>query len=532
MTRAALPLLLLLAACSSDPPAQVSTAASPATSAVPVATSAAVDAGLTDAGVTDAGGVDGGGVVDAGAADSRPRLGAVAQTWIYAGKKKEGKIGYLRAGTAVVLREEAPSEKPRKGDAGGCKSGRWWSVEPRGYVCDDETVTRDLDGPLFRALALAGPKEGAYPFDYAFSTHAPMYGKVPVAKELRKGEQRMRPVADLVKIRKNTAGHEDLAEQKVLPPDGALPSFLADHAMSPMPPGKKKPAVVRKDIPYGSMLSFSRAFEADGRTYLLSPDLTLIPADRMRPFRRTSFHGVAIDASSPLPIAWFRKEPRAKLRRAANGAFEDTGQRWAKQTFVGLTGTTVDEGGQSYLETREAGLFVKASDATVVGPPDELPQGVGEEERWIDVSLGKGTLTLFVGRKATYSTLMSPGAGGLTPKASLTIPELVGAALTPLGMYRVSVKHKAAQMTSEDKPDPEGFWIADVPWVQYFRPPFAIHAAYWHEDFGRPKSGGCVNLSPEDAKVVFEFTEPKVPPTWWGAVARKDTPGTWIVIHK
>jgi hypothetical protein len=49
------------------------------------------------------------------------------------------------------------------------------------------------------------------------------------------------------------------------------------------------------------------------------------------------------------------------------------------------------------------------------------------------------------------------------------------------------------------------------PWVQYFRSPFAIHTAYWREDFGQPKSGGCINLSPEDAHVVFELTDPPVP---------------------
>lgn len=479
------------------------------------------------------------GVIDAGAGtedkqDKRPRLGSIAPTtWVYAGKKRESKIGYVRAGMAVALLDPAPSEPPRKGSRGGCKSGRWWSVAPRGFICDDETVTRDLESPLFRALAVAGPKADANLFEFAFSTRAPMYGKLPVAAEQRKAEKRLRAVADLAKIRKSTAGHEDLAEQRAVAKDGETPEFLADHAPSPLPPGsKKKTGLVRKEIPYGSMLSFSRAFEAEGRTFLLSPDLTLIPADRMRPFRRTGFHGVAIGEATQLPIGWFRREPRAKLRRAPSGAFEDTGERWAPKTFVALTGTTIEEGGAAYVETREKGLFARANEVSVVSAPDAPPGGVGADEKWIDVSLGKGTLTLFVGTRATYSTLMSPGAGGVTQSASMTVEELVRAALTPLGIYRVWVKHKSAQMTSEDKPDPEGFWIADVPWVQYFRPPFAIHAAYWHEDFGKPKSGGCVNLSPEDAKVVFEFTEPAVPEGWWGSMARKDEPGTWIHIHK
>ena len=106
------------------------------------------------------------------------------------------------------------------------------------------------------------------------------------------------------------------------------------------------------------------------------------------------------------------------------------------------------------------------------------------------------------------------------------------AAFTPLGSYRIAVKHRAAQMTSEAKPDPDSFWIADVPHAQYFRAPFAIHAAYWHEDFGSPKSGGCVNLSPEDAARVFDWTEPALPPTWGGIIARRSKLGTRIVIHR
>ncbi|MBI3205748.1 MAG: L,D-transpeptidase [Myxococcales bacterium] len=44
--------------------------------------------------------------------------------------------------------------------------------------------------------------------------------------------------------------------------------------------------------------------------------------------------------------------------------------------------------------------------------------------------------------------------------------------------------------------------------------PFALHAAYWHDRFGEPKSGGCVNLSVRDAKWLFDWTAPHVPETW------------------
>ena len=55
---------------------------------------------------------------------------------------------------------------------------------------------------------------------------------------------------------------------------------------------------------------------------------------------------------------------------------------------------------------------------------------------------------------------------------------------------------------------------ADVPWTVYFKRPYAIHASYWHEDFGQRKSGGCVNLSPIDGRRLFAWTEPRLPAGW------------------
>ena len=50
-----------------------------------------------------------------------------------------------------------------------------------------------------------------------------------------------------------------------------------------------------------------------------------------------------------------------------------------------------------------------------------------------------------------------------------------------------------------------------MPFVQYFTEGFALHGAYWHDDFGTPRSHGCVNLAPVDAAWLFRFTDPEVP---------------------
>ena len=60
----------------------------------------------------------------------------------------------------------------------------------------------------------------------------------------------------------------------------------------------------------------------------------------------------------------------------------------------------------------------------------------------------------------------------------------------------------------------EEFELQDIPYVQYFEGGYALHAAYWHDDFGKPRSHGCINLAPEDARRLFFWTEPKVPPGW------------------
>jgi lipoprotein-anchoring transpeptidase ErfK/SrfK len=50
--------------------------------------------------------------------------------------------------------------------------------------------------------------------------------------------------------------------------------------------------------------------------------------------------------------------------------------------------------------------------------------------------------------------------------------------------------------------------LPGVPWNLYFTAGGAvIHGAYWHNNFGRPWSHGCVNLTTEDAKKLYNWAE-------------------------
>jgi lipoprotein-anchoring transpeptidase ErfK/SrfK len=77
------------------------------------------------------------------------------------------------------------------------------------------------------------------------------------------------------------------------------------------------------------------------------------------------------------------------------------------------------------------------------------------------------------------------------------------------------------------------YQLRDVPYIQYFAAGQALHAAYWHDVFGKPRSHGCVNLSPIDAHRVFMWTEPAIPDGWHGLnTGDENGVGTTVILHE
>ena len=105
-------------------------------------------------------------------------------------------------------------------------------------------------------------------------------------------------------------------------------------------------------------------------------------------------------------------------------------------------------------------------------------------------------------------------------------------------MTEGDTKGKVAPSASTDPPRQvrrgEGtFELRDVPYVEYFEAGYALHAAYWHDVFGKARSHGCVNLSPVDAHRVFLWSDPPVPDGWHGVISGQDAgEGTMVSVHK
>lgn len=156
--------------------------------------------------------------------------------------------------------------------------------------------------------------------------------------------------------------------------------------------------------------------------------------------------------------------------------------------------------------------------ADAAEPPDEAQEG----EHWIDVNLEQQTLVAYEGTRPVFVTLVSSGR-----RTREQDPEQWE---TPTGIFRVKSKHLTSSMDGDSAIDGP-YSIDDVPYVMYFHAAYALHGAFWHNLFGRPKSHGCVNLSPIDSRWLWRWAGPSIPDGWHGAYPHDDNPGTLIVIR-
>ncbi len=409
-------------------------------------------------------------------------------------------LGGIRPGASLplVTSEMAPG-------GGHCSS---FAEVERGYVCVGPRATLNMDSRWMRESRWTTPAPGILPYHYAMSTGVPLLAR-PVPADQMKWKVGPREVP---KARGWSTGHDELVEDAPIEPNGPIPDFLRDGGQVPTPWGEPK-GVYFKMAPRGTMIAYTRAFEAFGETWVLSSDMHVIPARGLKHYRVSTFHGVELGKGVELPIAWMRRRARPKWKKTADG-FEPTGETWAKKSFVALTGVEERHDKMRFLETREPGIFIERSDATQVVARPKPPWEVHGTGKWIHIRVNLGTFTLYEGAKPVFTTLMSPGQ-----KDS-----------TPYGRYVLESKHWFSAMSAESG-EPKQFWIAAVPWTQYFKRPYAIHAAFWHEDFGERKSGGCVNLSPIDAKRVFDWTEPELPDGWDTVGAIGPNSSTFVLVE-
>lgn len=151
-----------------------------------------------------------------------------------------------------------------------------------------------------------------------------------------------------------------------------------------------------------------------------------------------------------------------------------------------------------------------------------LASASSSEERWIEVDLSEQKLIAREGDEVFLETSVSSGLPH-TP--------------TPTGEFRIWTKLRYTKM--EGGSGKYYYYLPNVPYTMFFEGSgipsykgYGLHGTYWHNDFGTPRSHGCVNLPTKIAEKLFYWTGPVLAEK--KSVVRSDSsnPGTRIVIHE
>lgn len=148
--------------------------------------------------------------------------------------------------------------------------------------------------------------------------------------------------------------------------------------------------------------------------------------------------------------------------------------------------------------------------------------GTSNQDRWIEVDLSEQKLRAWEGDSLFLETAVSTGLPWWP---------------TPTGEFEIWIKLRATRMTGGS-----GTYAYDLPNVPYTMfiqndevpgwKGYGIHGAYWHNQFGTPRSHGCVNLPVEAAKLLYYWARPELPSGVPSVRANETNIGTKVVIHE
>lgn len=465
--------------------------------------------------------------------------------------ERNKKIGFLRSGGRTPV-------DPDKLEKKNC-SGGWYKVRSGGFVCGNYGTT-DLSNPDVKFATSQPNLKEILPYPYARNAKngTPLYKTVPSREQMERYEPYLkekdgdkdkdkdrdkeasakaatdRPVADktetAVPIAAADAGTTLLPAPAAQDPEPDKPWWQQDdikdhlHEFKLDELSKDSDDILAKRMVSGFYVAIDKTFRWNGRSWYKTTKGLVTPSDRMWQTSGSSFKGAELDGTTlKLPMAWVYGGNKSA------GTFTiDTDANTIKNAKsidrfvpIPLTGKTLEFQGKEYAELSD-GTFIKKSQVRITepGPP---PQGLAENERYIDVDLSSQTLVAFEGARPVYATLISSGKFSKIKDKDHS---------TPTGEWRIREKHITTTMDGDgtaagDLP----YSIEDVPFVQYYFRSFALHAAFWHSNFGVQMSHGCVNLSPLDAKWLFFFTGPNLPEGFHGVWASEAAAGTRVIIH-
>lgn len=126
----------------------------------------------------------------------------------------------------------------------------------------------------------------------------------------------------------------------------------------------------------------------------------------------------------------------------------------------------------------------------VVAPRVQSQKGdMTKGEKYVETNLTEQTVTLWENGYIIQRFLIS---SGLAPRQ------------TPTGETKIS--YKKPLVNYDGSIFGESYFFGNTPWNLMFRSGgYFFHTAYWHNDFGRPKSHGCINMREPNAHFLYDW---------------------------
>lgn len=200
------------------------------------------------------------------------------------------------------------------------------------------------------------------------------------------------------------------------------------------------------------------------------------------------YEGVCVNArsgpGSNFPVTL--KLRTGVVLKVADEVVNNDGRTWYKVVFNELIRFPERITGDLYVATDVVREFENEGEVNVVTDP-------AMETRWILVDISEQTLYAYDGEVLFMKQTVSTGLE-LTP--------------TSVGVFSIHRKTPSRYMQGPTPGQSNQFYdLPGVPWDMYFsNDGSVIHGAYWHNNFGRQWSHGCVNLPLDKARELYEWT--------------------------
>jgi len=379
--------------------------------------------------------------------------------------------------------------------AKGCKKS-WVEIQPRGWVCGDY-LTPSKKPAMGREVPMLDRGELV----------PGVYGKVTAPNS--------------VTFALETPDKKKDAKKKAPKPNPTTGPVTSPGQIDPPPKGPEPKMIEDKPLVGSVTVRQWEEITVGGKAYwkVSQKDNEYVLASAIRTHNPSLYTGARLGDETgwtvPIAFVWPKVtgyQSTYTTNKANGGGIK---RQLTARTPVAILETTNDPTGKPLAYRIGDGEWIRAHDVRVftpVPPPKLLAKG----ERWIDVDLDSQILVAYEGELPVFATMISSGTKD-TP--------------TDTGEYRMWLKESEADMKNLKSEDP--YSVATVPWTQFFSPEngLALHTAYWHDQFGTKKSHGCVNLSPKDARWLYFWSDPQVPPGWTMAAGVVEAPGSIVRVR-